>query len=60
MKHKNCQDCLGYDEFIDMGLYPCDDEDAWKRHYCLDYQEGIPPEIWNGKTLCPKYVKPEE
>ena len=60
MRYKNCRDCLGYDEFIDMNLCPCDDEEAWKLHYCLDYQQGIPPEIWKGKKLCPGYIEPAE
>lgn len=60
MKHKNCKNCLGYDELLDGILTPCDDEAAWKLHYCMAYKQGIPAEIWKGKKPCPAYIEPEE
>ncbi len=60
MKHKNCQDCLYYDEFIDMDLTPCDEGGSENLHRCLSYKMGIPNGIWKGKTRCPYYIEPDE
>ena len=58
--HKNCQNCLLYDKFVDMQLMPCDDEDALRRHYCLSYKKGIPDKVWSGKERCPDYLEDDE
>ena len=34
MKHENCENCLVYDELMEGILAPCDEEEAWKLHYC--------------------------
>ena len=47
MKHENCENCLVYDELMEGILAPCDEEEAWKLHYCLSYEKGIPKEIWS-------------
>lgn len=60
MKHKNCRECLAYDEFIDMQLTPCDEEEAFHTHYCVSYRQGIPKDIWRGKQLCPCMLKENE
>lgn len=58
-EYPNCKDCIEYDEIMDGILTPCDDEEAWNRHYCLSYKEGIPENIWKGKERCPEYIKLE-
>lgn len=57
MKHENCKKCLVYDELIDGILTPCDDEKAWKQHYCTAYMSGIPDRIWKGKIACEKQIE---
>ena len=59
MKHENCENCLVYDELMEGILAPCDEEEAWKLHYCLSYEKGIPKEIWSGKNACPYRIEPE-
>ena len=59
MKHENCENCLVYDELMEGILAPCDEEEAWKLHYCLSYEKGIPKEVWSGKDACPHRIEPE-
>lgn len=56
MVHKNCQECLLYDEFVDLELTPCDEEDALRHHYCISYKNGIPDKVWKGKVRCSDYL----
>lgn len=60
MVHKNCQNCLLYDEFVDMQMTPCDEEEALQCHYCLSYKKGIPDKVWRGKERCPDYLEDDE
>lgn len=62
MKHKNCKNCMIYDELLDGLLAPCDEEEAWELHYCTAYKSGIPKGIWKGKEPCPNRIElePEE
>ena len=59
-KYANCTVCFCYDADYDyMFQQGCDDDIVGKRnippHYCIDYNNGIPKEIWKGKTKCPHF-----
>lgn len=56
MNHKNCSNCLVYDEVIDGVLTPCDEEAALNKHYCTAYKTGIPDKIWKGQSACQEKI----
>lgn len=50
MKHENCENCLVYDELMEGILAPCDEEEAWKLHYCLSYEKESQKRYGPGRT----------
>lgn len=57
----NCKSCFSYDveyDELEQQLY---DEDIFGKpstppHYCISFDNGIPDDIWCGKTQCPRYL----
>lgn len=52
---ENCKNCIlydsEYDELRQSGNDVIKDGNA-EKHYCRMWKDGIPNEIWDGKTKC--------
>lgn len=62
----NCKTCMFYDEEYDKTERELNDEDIRDNpnpnpHFCRSWINGIPKDIWNGKTYCNnQYIKKQD
>ena len=56
----NCKDCLfynGYRDKMEQQIYDEYDDSHTPPHFCVRFNNGIPFDVWDGKTKCRRYVK---
>ena len=50
-----CEKCLYYDMVTEQPDYIVDGKEV---NICKVYEDGIPADIWNEKTMCSEFTEP--